>query len=71
MAAIMNKIERIKQLVDFGSRVNTSRWSSVASAVFMAEHKRCFNLSTMRTGRLVRLCWRMICSGVRTVHAAC
>ena len=51
-AFIMNKIERIKQLVDFKVEGKYEpmdhQWQS---AVFMAEHKRCFNLSTMRTGK--------------------
>ena len=51
-AFIMNKIERIKQLVDFKVEGKYQpmdhQWQS---AVFMAEHRRCFNLSTMRTGK--------------------
>ena len=51
-AFIMNKIERIKQLVDFKVEGKYEpmehQWQS---GVFMAEHKRCFNLSTMRTGK--------------------
>ena len=51
-AFIMNKIERIKQFVDFKVEGKYQpmdhQWQS---AVFMAEHRRCFNLSTMRTGK--------------------
>lgn len=48
----MDKIARIRQLVDFKVEGKYEpmkhQW---ISGVFMAEHKRCFNLSTMRTGK--------------------
>lgn len=48
----MDKIARIRQLVNFKVEGKYEpmkhQW---ISGVFMAEHKRCFNLSTMRTGK--------------------
>ena len=50
-----NKIDKVASLMDrLGYKVEGKykpMRHQVASAIFMAEHMRCFNLSTMRTGK--------------------